>query len=394
MGRPSLPVGTWGEISYETIAPRKIRARARYRDLDGKTRPLSRCGKTKTQARERLTTALHDRTGYLVASMSRETHMRDAAERWVTELRASDRAVGTVETWERVVRNKVIPNVGDLRLYEFSVPVLDAAIGVVRERDGHGAARTYKTVLSGIFAYVVRQGVLPDNPVSHTSRLKRGKDNRATRPKALTVEETADLLTKLDADAVACEQGVTDLARFMLGTGVRIGEALGARWRYVTLTTAGEDPDAGLDTPTAGTLTVAATTTEKRGHGTIIQDRVKSEAGYRTLALPRQVVDMLAGRQTMTFPELKTDLVFPNPLGHIWPRDQVSKALRAALDRAGYPWVTSHTFRRTVATRLDDWGASTRLVADQLGHSQPSLTQDRYMGRDVVIVQALDLLPD
>ncbi|MFR4188978.1 tyrosine-type recombinase/integrase [Corynebacterium glyciniphilum] len=67
--------------------------------------------------------------------------------------------------------------------------------------------------------------------------------------------------------------------------------------------------------------------------------------------------------------------------------------LRSALDRAGYEWVTSHTFRRTVATRLDDCGVSARLVADQLGHSQPSMTQDRYMGRDVVIVQALDLLP-
>jgi len=44
-------------------------------------------------------------------------------------------------------------------------------------------------------------------------------------------------------------------------------------------------------------------------------------------------------------------------------------------------WVTSHTFRRTVATRLDDAGLSARQIADHLGHSRPSLTQEVYLGR-------------
>ena len=41
----------------------------------------------------------------------------------------------------------------------------------------------------------------------------------------------------------------------------------------------------------------------------------------------------------------------------------------------------SHTFRKTVATLLDDSGASARMVADQLGHSRVSMTQDVYLGR-------------
>ncbi len=55
--------------------------------------------------------------------------------------------------------------------------------------------------------------------------------------------------------------------------------------------------------------------------------------------------------------------------------------LRKALDRAGFCWVTSHTFRRTVATRLDDAGLSARQIANHVGHSRPSLTQDAYLGR-------------
>jgi integrase len=52
-----------------------------------------------------------------------------------------------------------------------------------------------------------------------------------------------------------------------------------------------------------------------------------------------------------------------------------------ALDRAGFDWVTSHVFRKTVATRLDEAGQSARQIADHLGHNRPSLTQDVYMGR-------------
>ena len=44
-------------------------------------------------------------------------------------------------------------------------------------------------------------------------------------------------------------------------------------------------------------------------------------------------------------------------------------------------WITSHSFRKTNATILDDAGLSTRQIADQLGHARPSLTMDVYLGR-------------
>lgn len=53
---------------------------------------------------------------------------------------------------------------------------------------------------------------------------------------------------------------------------------------------------------------------------------------------------------------------------------------------------TSHTFRKTAATRLDEAGLSARQIADQLGHAHPSLTQDVYLGRKVVTAEAARLL--
>jgi integrase len=43
--------------------------------------------------------------------------------------------------------------------------------------------------------------------------------------------------------------------------------------------------------------------------------------------------------------------------------------------------LTSHVFRKTVATLMDDAGLTARAAADQLGHRRTSLTQDFYFGR-------------
>ncbi|WP_228501809.1 site-specific integrase [Nocardioides agariphilus] len=38
--------------------------------------------------------------------------------------------------------------------------------------------------------------------------------------------------------------------------------------------------------------------------------------------------------------------------------------------------MTSHAFRKTAATIVDEAALSARLIADQLGHIRPSMTQD------------------
>lgn len=66
----------------------------------------------------------------------------------------------------------------------------------------------------------------------------------------------------------------------------------------------------------------------------------------------------------------------------------VRRELREARGGEALAWITSHTSRNTAATILDEAALSARLVADQLGHSRTSMTQDYYLGRRWVDNQA------
>ena len=171
----------------------------------------------------------------------------------------------------------------------------------------------------------------------------------------------------LSYDHKAIARDLPDLVGFLMATGLRIGEACAVR-----------TTDLDVD---AGTLAVAGTVTRDPLLGLLIQERPKTDAGRRTIALPPQTLDLLRRRLAHLPTAADPPVLFPSQKGLLRDPNNTSGDLRQALDRAGFPWATSHTFRRTVATRLDDAGLSARQIADHLGHSRPSLTQDVYLGR-------------
>ncbi|UKA61988.1 tyrosine-type recombinase/integrase [Arthrobacter sp. FW306-04-A] len=86
------------------------------------------------------------------------------------------------------------------------------------------------------------------------------------------------------------------------------------------------------------------------------------------------------------------DVVFPSALGTLRDPSAVHKQWRTVRSCLKLDWVTSHTFRKTLATLLDAQGLSARVGADQLGHAQVSMTQDVYMGRKAIHTEVADVL--
>jgi integrase len=85
-------------------------------------------------------------------------------------------------------------------------------------------------------------------------------------------------------------------------------------------------------------------------------------------------------------------VVFTSPTGLLRDPSNTQADLRDVFARLGYPWVTSHVFRKTAATLLDKAGVNARKIADQLGQSQVSVTQDFYMGRKIASGDAARVL--
>ena len=114
---------------------------------------------------------------------------------------------------------------------------------------------------------------------------------------------------------------------------------------------------------------------------TVIKPKPMSEAGWRSIELPSWCTAMLGRR--VSRPGNRWEAVFTSPTGLLRDPSNTQADLRRVFARVGYPGITSHTFRRTVGTLMDQAGLSARAAADQLGHAKVSMTQDRYFGRKI-----------
>lgn len=362
-----MPIGTFGRISRTYQPNGTAKARARFRDHTGTVRTVSRFGPTKQAAENSLRAALAEEQA-ATEGLSRSTTLTALAAAWLTEIETSDRATQTKEVYTYAATRYIGRELGAVRIGEATTGVCDAALKRITVRHGPGAAKTAKAVLNGMFSLAVRHDAATTNPVRETQPI-----SRTTRKpvRALTPAEADDLCDRLRSSDRAIDLDLPDLVEFMLGTGARIGEAAACR-------------DDALDRE-AGTWEINATIIRIKGQGLIVQERPKTAAGWRVLALPPFAAAMLerrAGEIQLRGPE---GVVFSSPKARAL-RDPSNTAgdLREVLDALGYHWVTSHVFRKTVATRLDEAGLSAREIANILGHAQPSMTLNVYMGRRVV----------
>lgn len=373
MPRPPLPIGTAGDFRVYPSGTKKFKAHCNYRDHDGVTRRVSRTGSSSEAAKNNLRRALQERGRSGTSDeVTSDTMVRDLAELWFTEFLDLDRSPNTVQMYRDRLDRQVIPALGGLRVREVTVSRCDRFLKTVKAKHGAATAKVVRTVLSGMLGLAARHDVLDHNPTRDTARIATTRKVK----RALTLDQARELRAGIAADPVAIRRDLPDFTDLMLATGMRIGEAAAVVRAAVNLD--------------AGTVEVRGTVIRVKGKGLVIKPEPKSDAGWRTLTLPTWAVAMLRRR---TAGLADDDPVFPSPTTHgLRDRSNSSADLREAFDNAGYAWVTSHIYRRTVATLMDEAGLSARAAADQLGHARPSMTQDNYMGRRAVVTGAAAVL--
>ena len=138
-------------------------------------------------------------------------------------------------------------------------------------------------------------------------------------------------------------------------------------------------------------LTVAGKVIRVPGEGLLRVDGTKSAAGRRTIPLPGFAVEMLQKRRHLPYLGEQT-VIFPSAAGTLRDPNNFLKLCRSVREELGVPDATTHSFRKTVATLIDDEELSARIGANHLGDSHVSMTQDRYMTRGRIHTQVADLL--
>jgi hypothetical protein len=120
------------------VAPNGYKAVTRYRDWDGKVRQVKRHGATKGAARRNLAAAIRDRSsGTSQIDINGETKLSVLSEVWFDEIKGRDLSPSTVQAYRDRLDKQILPSLGELRLRELSVGVVDRHLAAVKA--AHGA---------------------------------------------------------------------------------------------------------------------------------------------------------------------------------------------------------------------------------------------------------------
>lgn len=385
MGRPPLPIATFGNIRCKRLSGNKWEASTRFRLPDGSQKRVRRIGQTKTATENKLKEALSKLIDEARRDeLSPDSRLTFVAKKWLEEIE-HEAQIGTRSTnGARIYRshthNWIIPALGELRMRrELTVMSCERLIEKARSTNSYETAKGVRAVLSAICGYAVRHKVIDSNPVRSAKRLARGDDDEAKEVRALTLQEREDLLAKLEQlaerkskDTLGRSLGgrakvwrdLPDVVRAMLATGVRIGELLAL---------SGKETD-----PSGPTVAIDYHIVRVTGQGLVRARNRKGNKGGLLLQVPLWSVPMWQRRMS-TDPK--------NPLFPAWDGgwldpSNMSKRIKEAFTECGYDWITSHTFRKTVASVLDDAGLPIGDIADQLGNTR-TITEQHYVQRKV-----------
>lgn len=361
----------------------------------------------------------------------------------ITDLVADGRrSPGTLDTYRRHLDNHVLPALGEVRLGEITTPLVDQVIRTIKIKVSPATAKSCRSVISGVVGLAVRLGAMRTNPVRDAEPLSvkprrrpraLDKEERdawfatlAADPRAVKADLPDLTLFMLSTgvrigEALGLLWSEVDLNLGQVEIAQQVIRVKGRGLvRAATKSSAGERV---LHLPESCLAMLAARAAPGiRGSEPVFCDALGGHRDpsnvRRDLRNARSPVGSQArvdlGKQ-LAAARSSAGLTQREAAAQLnWPRTRVGLAehgrirlpradVLTVLDAYAVPtrqrqpildlaevaaepvegdalsWITSHNFRKTTATILDDAGQSARAIADQLGHARPSMTQDVYM---------------
>lgn len=269
------------------------------------------------------------------------------------ELSGGDRegkAHATKECYLSILRIWIVPNWGRYRLSEVrTIEVEEWLHGLARSR---GTRAKIRGVMHALFNHAMRYEWLDKNPIS----LVRQSGKRERLPLVLTMNEAFSLLNELQFRERV-------LVLIELGTGLRISELLGLKWRDVDFK--------NLE------FHITRSVVDQ------VEGVCKTEASRKPMPMHRSMAEVLAHWRKLSPYPGEEDWVFASPysrgLRPFHPDSLLKRQIRPAASRAGISRrIGWHTFRHTFSTWLKANGEDVKTVQELLRHANPHTTLQDY----------------
>lgn len=305
------------------------------------------------------------------------------AERWLDQYdgrNAGGLAPSTRESYAYMMRAFVIPFFRGTKLGDVDRPQVKRFIAhlstVEPKRAPAGVTRlspaTIRRIvapLKALLSEAYEDGVVTTD-AARVRVVVRDREGRQVKKEVTTMtpEQVAAVLAEIP-------EGDRVLFLFLARTGVRIGEALGAKWGDLVM--ADDGPVLQI---------------KRQMYKGVLHERTKTEAGARSVGIkPSLMRDLMRHRDSSSY-SADTEPIFATATGqHADAHNVRSRVLRPAATRAGLPWITPHVFRHSLARTMRENGYTDDQIARVLGHSDPNFTRKTYgRTRDVVRLDDLD----
>lgn len=263
------------------------------------------------------------------STITPETTVATLVDFWLEQLRAERRLEGTtINEYERVLRNLVVPRLGGTRLRELTTKGIDEVL-VELGAQSLNRQRKARVVTGAMLDTAVERGALTVNPVRGSLSISRpAPGHRALTTAELdTVRAAVRAWLSKERSGPKSSGDIADIIDVMLATGARIGEVLALRWVDIDFE--------------ARVVHVNATIKTEAGIGTYR----KSLTRPRLVALPEGAVLILQSRRRRS-PDNFLDAVFPTRNATWQQVNNVERRWRQIRHEAGLEWVTPNAFRR------------------------------------------------
>ncbi|WP_276870631.1 tyrosine-type recombinase/integrase [Lactococcus taiwanensis] len=247
---------------------------------------------------------------------------------------------------------------------------INANTAVIRNgRRERGKCKNYKVILNiikRIFDYGMQLGAVNYNPATQVIPPKL-KDRDDTKIKYFDDEELRKFLTYLDNLEDTDENILNStLYRFLLATGLRIGEAMALNWSDIDFT--------------KNTVTVNKTIVQTESRHSRVQKGAKTKESNRTVSLDDDTVSILRAWKKIQNEKLisLSDKALFSYKGVLRTYPSFASILKRHFKKAGVPDIGFHGFRHTHASLLMNNDVNPKEIQIRLGHADYSITMNLY----------------